>query len=301
VTSPSVSVVVLSYNRPERLGAALRSIHAQSRGPFETLVIDNPSEASPEIARVVKATRHARLVALDENVGFAGGMNEGASRVSGDLVLFTEDDILLAPDCLSRLADGLLSTPGASLVAPVMFNLEAGTVRCAGGHVTLGRSFGFDVFTAIRSHEPYPVNFVPGAVFCMRRREFDEIGGLRRDFFMYLEDCELCLRLVAAGRGVYVVPDAHVRHFEPPAGAAPPEVEFHKQKNLLALYTLHASPALAARRWASCAADIVRLQGLDRTLRRRALGWNLRHAPGLVRDRWRLRPGVGPGFARQAA
>ena len=119
--------------------------------PDEVLVVDNPSQASETVRSVVADHPGATLVALDANVGFAGGMNEGARRARHEIVFLTEDDIVLERECLERLASTLASTPGAAMVAPVMLNRSAATVRCAGGHVHLGRSFSLDVFTTARS------------------------------------------------------------------------------------------------------------------------------------------------------
>ena len=60
--SPTVSVVVLSYNRPAYLAEALASIRAQTFGPCEVTVVDNPSPASEEVARVVGTVRGLQTV-----------------------------------------------------------------------------------------------------------------------------------------------------------------------------------------------------------------------------------------------
>jgi GT2 family glycosyltransferase len=77
------------------------------------------------------------------------------------------------------------------------------------------------------------------------------LGGFRPDFFMYGEDVELCARVLETGRTIDIVPAARVYHHEPPERPEPAMVAFHKQKNLAALYMLHAPltvlPAFFAR------------------------------------------------------
>src|SRR5207244_11492784 len=78
----SISIVLLSYNRPRYLERALASIGAQSVRPSEVLVVDNRSAAGEEIARIVGAHRSFKLIANPANTGFTGGMNICISRAS---------------------------------------------------------------------------------------------------------------------------------------------------------------------------------------------------------------------------
>ena len=98
---PCVTVVVLSYNRPALLEAALQSIEAQTYSNRDVLVIDNKSGSSPQIRKIVTAFPGVALISNDSNRGFTGGMNQGIAAARGEYVYLTEDDIELSPDCLS--------------------------------------------------------------------------------------------------------------------------------------------------------------------------------------------------------
>jgi len=121
------------------------------------------------------------------------------------------------------------------------------------------------------------------------------LGGFRSEFFMYLEDVELCLRARRHGIPIAVVPLARAVHLPPNAGPASLRLEYHKFKNLLATYLLHAPlralPAVAARYVVLEAAR--RLRGGPAMFAAfvRACAWELVHAASLVRDRGRLQTG----------
>lgn len=277
-----ISVVVLSYNRPALLADALASIARQAYQPHEVIVVDNPSDASAEIAHVVSNSPNVRLLALPLNIGFAGGMNAGLTVATADHVFLTEDDLVLDAHCLGALAAAMRTRSAPAVLAPVMYNRAAGTVRCAGGRLSLRSVYGLDVHTTLPPQDD--LSFVPGAALFAPKTLWDDVGGFREDFFMYLEDCELCLRLRRHGVPIAVVSDARVDHFEPPDALTPDHIEFHKHKNLLALYVLHARwPWVFAfafrylwRAWAEPGERRVRLAAIRSTASR--LG-------GLVRDR----------------
>ena len=291
MTRSPVSVVVLSYDRPAMLGDALASLRAQTVTPAELIVVDNPSPSSEEIRGALRRQGDVTLVTPATNLGFAGGMNLGLARVAHDVVLLTEDDIVLEPDCLERLMAVLGEQPTAGLLAPVIFNKESGSVRSAGGSLSLGGVFRHVVFDRVPDGmKARPVDFVPGAILLGRTRLLRTFGGFRDDFFMYSEDSDLCLRLARAGHPVLVCPRAACSHFEPPVRPESRVLEYHRFKNLIALYLLHASPAV----WP----EFTLRYGVGWLVRRpsqafemaRAWGWAALNAPRLLAERFGWRP-----------
>ena len=59
---------------------------------------------------------------------------------------------------------------------------------------------------------------------------------------MYCEDVELCLRARKLGCEIQVLPTAKVSHFEPAPASASEGIQYHKLKNLITVYVLHARP-----------------------------------------------------------
>ena len=242
--TPKVTIVVLSYNRPELLRKALASIAAQSEPGCEVIVVDNASPKSGAVRDVVAEFPGMRLIANAANMGFTGGMNCGIAAAAGQYLYLTEDDIELDPDCITALVTHLEQHEEVTLAGPVMWNREAATVRCAGGSFRLATVYQMRVRGVgqrqIAEELPYRTMYLPGAAIAARTAVLRRLGGFRSDFFMYGEDVELCARALECGGAVVVVPRARVYHHEPKSLAESFRVRFHKQKNLIALYLLHA-------------------------------------------------------------
>lgn len=62
--------------------------------------------------------------------------------------------------------------------------------------------------------QPFPVDFVLGAAFMVRREVILQVGGLDDAFFMYCEEMDWCRRMEDAGWSVFAIPTAHVTHHE---------------------------------------------------------------------------------------
>ena len=301
---PSVSVVVLSYNRPAYLAEALASIKAQTFEPVEVTVVDNPSPASEEVARLVESFHGFKLFRSNVNLGYAAGMNRGLELSAGDYTLLTEDDIVLDRDCLLRLVEYMEADPETGIAGPVIYNKTEGTIRCAAGEFELGGVFRTKIHgegerDVGQFPRPMRVTYIDGAVMFARTEFWRRLGGFREEFFMYVEAVELCAKAAKTGKALTLVPQAKVYHFEPPPGAnSSPEFAFHRYKNFFSLYLLHAParhlPEFFARYAGLGLLRAARAGNLRPFLR--ALAWTARRAPALLKERSRDERPAAPPF-----
>lgn len=95
--TPFVSVVVATRNRANFLDEALRSLAAQTSAcEFEVVVVDNASTDGTADLLGRWSRSDARFRAVDESaLGLSSARNAGASAAMGDLLLFTDDDVVV--------------------------------------------------------------------------------------------------------------------------------------------------------------------------------------------------------------
>ncbi|HAM00797.1 MAG TPA: hypothetical protein DCQ30_00990 [Acidimicrobiaceae bacterium] len=118
-SSPLVSVVLPTYNRPSRLPAAIQSVLSQSYASLELLIVDDASESPVDevVERTARGDRRVRLIRLDRNVGAAGARNAALGQVRGELVAFVDDDDRWEPHKLARQVDYMEEHPRTGLVS----------------------------------------------------------------------------------------------------------------------------------------------------------------------------------------
>jgi glycosyltransferase involved in cell wall biosynthesis len=90
---PAVSVVVPTYDRPERLGHAIASALGQTAGDLEVVVVDDgsPGDVVHEIVRNQDDAR-LRYVRQPSRRGVAAARNEGVKRATAPYIAFLDDD-----------------------------------------------------------------------------------------------------------------------------------------------------------------------------------------------------------------
>jgi glycosyltransferase involved in cell wall biosynthesis len=99
-----LSVVICTHNpRPDFLGRTLAALHAQDcpLAAWELLLVDNASR-EPLAARWDLSWHPGARHLREEELGVAAARRRGMRAARSDLILFVDDDNLLAPDYLSR-------------------------------------------------------------------------------------------------------------------------------------------------------------------------------------------------------
>ena len=246
---PLVSVVLLSYARPEYFGKALQSVVDQSYRNLEIIVVDNRSEHSDRIAAVAARYPQVRFIANPTNLGFTGGMNQGIRACGGDYIFLTEDDLVLDPDCVNEFVARVGWDHPRMLLSGLILNERDGTIWAAGGKVDLGPTYQMTVFgqgepDSGQYSKDFDVNYISGSMVFASATLLKSLGGFREDFFMYSEDVELCFRATACHCTIKVVPSARAAHFEPGKSTPPKNLQRRKIRNVISLYLLHARPTV---------------------------------------------------------
>jgi len=105
--APSVSVVVATRDRPHLLAACLASLQALAYPRYEIIVVDNAPRGNETVELVDRTTGPAPVRYLREDEpGLSSARNRGLRAARGDLIAFTDDDVLVDRHWLAHLAAG---------------------------------------------------------------------------------------------------------------------------------------------------------------------------------------------------
>jgi GT2 family glycosyltransferase len=211
--NPSASVIVLTYNAHAFVERALSALAAQTFVDFETIVVDNAS--SDGTADFVRERFPAlQVVASPRNGGYGAGNNLGASRASGDILVFLNPDAIPEPDWLEKLLVGMRSHGRKFATSKIVLQADPERLNSAGNLIHyLGLSF----CRGLNSRESQfnsaeDVSSASGAACAISRELFERIGGFDPSFFLYHDDVDLSLRALLAGEPCLYVADAVVSH-----------------------------------------------------------------------------------------
>jgi GT2 family glycosyltransferase len=211
---PAFSVVIPNWNGLAHLGACLSALRAQTCRDFETVLVDNGSR-DESVAFVRENFPEVRVVALDENRGFAGGVNAGIEAARGEFIALLNNDTEADPGWLAALRRATREGAGYGMWASrVVLSDRPEIFDSAGDGLTLsGAPFKRRHLEAVGAFERGQEVFGPsGAAALYRRDVIEDAGGLDEDFFLVHEDVDLALRARLRGHRCWYVADAVVRH-----------------------------------------------------------------------------------------
>lgn len=203
MSTPTVSVVIPTYNRARFLGAAVASVRAQTYPCAEIVIVDDGS--TDDTAQVVAALGAGIRYVQQANAGPAAARNRGIDEACGDLVAFLDTDDRWLPEKLAKQVDVLLREPSVALVsADMAIEDETGRVQV----VSNFERRGMQAFFAGLEGRPIPdaprlllkINFVNTSTVVARRSVLQGMKGFDPRL-RYGEDLELWLR-IAAQHGV---------------------------------------------------------------------------------------------------
>ncbi len=99
-----ISVVIPTYNRGPILAATLKMVLTQDYHDYETIVVDQSAECSPEVEDIIAtAAKSIRYLRLPEP-NLPAARNAGVRAATGDIIVFIDDDVEIGPEYLKRHA-----------------------------------------------------------------------------------------------------------------------------------------------------------------------------------------------------
>lgn len=208
MTLSSVSVIVVSRDRPDHLRLCLRALSLQDHPRFEVIVVADPQSIAVVEAEAIKC------VPFDE-ANISRARNAGLAVAAADIVAFIDDDAVAEPTWLSRLTAPLanphISVTGGFVRARDGISLQWGAAAAN----TFGERLPLSVDAAeVSLHKGRPGYAIrtEGTNCAFRRQVLAEIGGFDPVFRFYLDETDVNMRLAAQGHVTAIVPNATVQH-----------------------------------------------------------------------------------------
>ncbi len=223
-----VSVCIVNWNTREHLRECLRSLQENVTGvEIEVVVVDNASaDGSADMVR--EEHPWVKLLAQDENTGYAAGNNVAMWEAGGRYKLLLNADIVVRPGSVEYLVDFLDEHEKAGAVAPRLRHKDGSIQRTCRSfpdpEVVLYEALGLRrLFPRSRRFGKYRMSWwdyddervvdQPMASALMLRDEaLAEVGPFDESFRIFFNDVDLCRRLWDEGWEVWFTPEVEMLH-----------------------------------------------------------------------------------------
>lgn len=251
------SVIILNWNGEAMLRRYLPSVIAHTQGVGVELVVADNGSTDASLAYL--RTQPVRLIALEQNYGFAEGYNRAIAQVDSEYVVLLNSDVEVTAGWLDTLISYMRTHADVAAVQPKVLSWQSkeeaiahgnneivfehagaagGMIDCLGYPYCRGRFLTHLEVDNGQYDTPVPIFWATGACLMIRREVYNQVGGLDANFFAHQEEIDLCWRLHCRGYQVMAVPQACVYHLGGGAlGYESPKKTFlNFRNNLLMLY-----------------------------------------------------------------
>jgi len=213
----NLSIVIVSWNVRDKLRENLKALF-ESKGDFEfeVFVVDNNShDKSAEMVR--NEFPQVKLIANQENLGFAKANNQAIKKAKGEFILLLNPDMKVFPDTLINMLKWMYKNKQAS-VAGCHLVTEAGkTVKHVRKFPKISDQLAIalkipHLFSRVLNKYLYvdfdyanaqEVDSVRGGFFFMRNRKL-----LDEQYFIWFEEVDYCKQIKKVNGQVWYTPTA---------------------------------------------------------------------------------------------
>lgn len=216
--TPRASVVVVAFHRPDQLERLLRDLDH----PAISLIVVNV-EGDPAVSAAARSVTEIRTAV---NVGYAAAVNLGVQAVATDVVVFTNDDVRVSVEAVSKLVQAL-GERQVDVVVPAVKD-ENGDLQRTIFALPTPRSLLLEwallpdrpvpairrIATIQKWRSPTEVERIDAAaaILVATRTELLRTVPLPEDYFLYWEEMDWFWRLRDLSATVQMRPEATIVH-----------------------------------------------------------------------------------------
>lgn len=211
-------VVIVTYNRLEKLKRCINCVLDQSITPQRIIVVNNNSSDGTFDYLNDLDNERINIINMDDNYGGAGGFSRGveeAIKLSTDWIVLIDDDAMLKHDFSGKIYAQIEKdkSEGKMYAAYAGAVMEHGKIACKHRRRIKKRLIYFEKEVPQEEYEKgsFECDQVSFCGMVLNRKMAEDIGIPRADFFIWNDDIEYSMRLLKYG-GLCVVTKSIVYH-----------------------------------------------------------------------------------------
>lgn len=217
--SKKIGIILVNYNGEKYNGECIESILESTYKNYEIIVVDNASSDNSVNLLEKNYGKRITLFKNSKNQGFSEANNIGikiAQDKKCDYILLLNNDTVIMNDCIENMLKCSIDN-NDSVVSPKIYYYDhKDTIWSAGAKMLwkkgLASQNGINKKDNGEYNERINVEFGTGCCLLIPMEVINKVGLLSREYFLYYEDTDYCIRILKEGFKIIYEPEAKLYH-----------------------------------------------------------------------------------------
>ena len=199
ISRQNLSIVIVTFKSESVIHDCIRSIG----NDIDIIVVDNSNNLEFK-EKLEKIYTNVSCLLSEKNLGMGAGNNIGIKNVKTDYVLILNPDVILENSTINELILASQKIPNFAILAPISSNIDYPNYK-----------FLEDEKKINEKKSPFKVKSIDGFAMLFNKKRLDEIISkdyFDENFFMYLENDDLCKRIRNVNEDIFIVPTSKIKH-----------------------------------------------------------------------------------------
>ena len=184
-----ITIVINTFNSDDKIHLCLNSIESKTK----VIIVENSNNVNFKDELEKKYT-NLECILTGQNLGYAKGNNLGLSKVKSKYALILNPDAILSKDTLDNFLITAEKLSDFAILGPAKQD-----------------EYSKDEYN-LDKNQIFQVNSLKGFAIFLNLNQFKEVGFFDENFFIYLEEIDLCKRLKSENKKIYLDKKIIVHH-----------------------------------------------------------------------------------------
>ena len=191
ISGQNLSVVIVTLKSENVIHKCIKSINQN----IPIIVVENSNNQRFK-KDLESQYKNLKCILSKSNIGMGAGNNIGIKSAKTDYVYILNPDATLEPNTLDEIFLASKKIPEFSILSPINVDLNFPNYKKS----------------SKEKYSPFKVEYVDGFSMLLNKKKFEDNIYFDENFFLYLENNDLCLRVNKAGGSIFIVPTAKINH-----------------------------------------------------------------------------------------
>ena len=199
ISRQNLSIVIVTFKSEAVIHECIKSIDED----IKITVVENSNNFQFK-DKLEKSYKNVSCVLSSENLGMGSGNNIGIKRATTDFVLILNPDVILETSTINELITASQKISSFAILAPISSDIDYPNYKLDNNKKN-----------SIDYNFPFKVKSIDGFAMLLNKKQLDKIlnkNYFDENFFMYLENDDLCKRIIDTKEDIYIAPMSKIKH-----------------------------------------------------------------------------------------